>query len=95
MGLRMSSPTKHRTTGVYYFRERVPADLVEMARGRRIVVPIGDEQRDVTLGAEVKVSLDAREPRLVKERLCSSASIMKCPPPLVDTSCPRAINRKR
>lgn len=68
MGLLMASPTKHRTTGVYYFRERVPADLVEIAKGRRIVVPVGDEQRGVTIGAEVKVSLDAREPRIAKER---------------------------
>ena len=35
MGLRMATPWKHAPSGVYYFRQRVPADLVALV-GRRI-----------------------------------------------------------
>ena len=35
MGLRMATPWKHEPSGVYYFRQRVPADLVAVV-GRRL-----------------------------------------------------------
>src|SRR6056297_3536496 len=36
MVLSMSRPTKRKTTGVYYFRKRVPADLVPIVGRREI-----------------------------------------------------------
>jgi integrase len=35
MGLRMATPWKHEPSGVYYFRQRIPADLVAVV-GRRL-----------------------------------------------------------
>jgi hypothetical protein len=35
MGLRMATPWKHEPSGVYYFRQRVPTDLVAVV-GRRL-----------------------------------------------------------
>jgi hypothetical protein len=36
MGLIMATPNKHSKTGVYYFRKRVPTDLVDAFRGNEV-----------------------------------------------------------
>lgn len=41
MGLQMPRPFKHPKTGVYYFRVRVPADLVPHVGKSEIKIPLG------------------------------------------------------
>lgn len=66
MGLRMASVWKHPTTGTYYLRERVPADLVVRLRGRKVSLPVDGQHRPVTLGEFVKLSLNTKEPKTAK-----------------------------
>ncbi|WP_128292197.1 DUF6538 domain-containing protein [Afifella aestuarii] len=68
MVLRMASPRRNPTTGIYELRKRVPADLREKARGRMITLPVAGETRRVRAGAEVKVSLSTREATEAKKR---------------------------
>lgn len=63
MVLRMARPIKHRTSGIYIFKERVPADLRQRAKGTRVALPIGDTTTHVTVGGEfVELSLRTRDP---------------------------------
>ncbi|MCQ2005400.1 DUF6538 domain-containing protein [Rhizobium sp. NRK18] len=36
MSLRMATPWKHPKSGVYYFRKRVPINLVDAFRGKEV-----------------------------------------------------------
>jgi integrase len=74
MGLRMASPWKHPQTGTYYLRERVPLDLVDGVRGRRVTVPVNGQPRQVMLGEFVKVSLGTKEPKIAKDLYRDSAA---------------------
>lgn len=67
MSLAMPGPFKH-TNGTYYLRQRVPADLSEIARGRTISLAVDGKLRQVKLGQVVKVSLDTKDARTAKER---------------------------
>lgn len=63
MVLRMARPIKHRASGIYIFKERVPADLRQKAKGTRVALPIGGETTHVTVGSEfVELSLRTRDP---------------------------------
>lgn len=80
MVLFMARPTKRSGSSKHQFRKRVPADVLRVARGRRIVFSLpkahtGNERILVsaTLGAEVLISLRAEEPSLVKLRHSAAA----------------------
>ena len=66
MGLRMASAWKHPATGTYYLRERVPADLVNRVKGRKVAVPVDGQPRQVILGELIKLSLGTKEPKIAK-----------------------------
>lgn len=68
MVLSMPSPYKHRESNVYWCRQRVPAPLAELARGKVVSVTISGKTHSLKLGDEIKVSLGTRDPREAKER---------------------------
>lgn len=68
MVLPMPRPIKHKTTGVYYLRIRVPSDLRENAKGRTVVLTVGSRKAKVTVGDDVKVSLQTKDWTEAKER---------------------------
>ncbi|MEJ5084139.1 DUF6538 domain-containing protein [Brucella pseudogrignonensis] len=68
MGLPMPSPYKHPKTGVYYLRQRVPADLKDEARGRIVALPISETPKSFTVGDGVKASLETKDPAEAKAR---------------------------
>lgn len=68
MGLRMPGPEKHPKTGVYYFRQRVPTNLVALARGNRITVMISESPKTIKIGDAVKVTLNTKDPTTAKAR---------------------------
>ena len=76
MVLIMARPTKRPNSSFHQFRKRVPADVLERARGQRVIFTFPSEEiggpditTSVTLGGEVKFSLRAREASLVKSRM--------------------------
>lgn len=68
MVLSMPSPYKHRDSNVYWCRQRVPAPLADVARGKTVSVTISGKTHALKLGDEIKVSLGTRDPREAKER---------------------------
>jgi integrase len=73
MVLVMARPTSRPNSSFYQFRKRVPADVLERARGQRVTIPseeIGgaDLTASVTIGPELKFSLQTRDPALAKTR---------------------------
>jgi hypothetical protein len=63
----MPSPYKHPKTGVYWYRQRVPADLLSRAVGQNVSVTIDGCPSSLRVGAELKVSLRTKAPRRAKE----------------------------
>lgn len=57
MVLSMPSPFKHPATGVYWYRQRVPARLASSAKGKIVTVTVYGHPSSPTLGADIKVSL--------------------------------------
>lgn len=68
MVLAMPSPFKHPKTGVYWFRQRVPADIRAVAKGKTAYIHIGARTAPYTIGAELKVSLGTKDPAEAKDR---------------------------
>jgi hypothetical protein len=68
MVLSMPSPYKHPDTGVYWLRQRVPARLVSVARGKMVTVTVDGVPSTVKLGAEIKVSLRTKDPAEARAR---------------------------
>lgn len=68
MSLRMPGPWKHPTTGVYYLRQRMPADLKGAPPQGPVMIPVGDAQKAVNVGPWVKVSLATKDPTQAKTR---------------------------
>ncbi|WP_353619222.1 DUF6538 domain-containing protein [Stappia sp. BW2] len=64
----MPRPIKHKKTGVYYLRTRVPSDLREKAKGRTVLLTVGPKKAKVTVGDAVKVSLQTKDWAEAKER---------------------------
>ncbi len=77
MGLRMASPWKHPATGSYYLRERIPQDLAGKLKGRKVAVPVGGQDRQVTLNETVKVSLGTKEPKVARELYREAAAAVQ------------------
>lgn len=74
MVLRMARPIRRPGSSFPYFRKRVPADVLRLARGRRIAFAFPGEADgaevtvSATIGPEVKVSLGTRDPGIAKCR---------------------------
>ena len=66
MVLAMPSPFKHPITGVYWYRQRVPARLKATAKGQPATVTIDGHVSFLTIGAEIKVSLRTKSPAEAK-----------------------------
>lgn len=60
MNIRMSRPWLHPTTGQFYYRSRLRADVAVMA-GRTVTIDVGGESCTIKLGDLVKVSLRTRD----------------------------------
>ena len=54
----MVQPKPHSLTGVFYYRGRVPADLVKHVKGEQVQVKVADMVALITLGTHFKVSLE-------------------------------------
>jgi integrase len=68
MVLSMPSPYKHKATGIYWFKQRVPARLTAVARGRSVMVTVDEVPSMVKLGEYLKVSLRTKDPSEAKRR---------------------------
>lgn len=74
MALLMPRPIRRPDTSFLTFRARVPADVIEAARGQTIVLPFPSEGGEpehiafVRPGNEVKFSLRTRDPAIAKSR---------------------------
>jgi len=68
MSLSMPSPYKHPKTGVYYLRQRVPADLKDKAKGQTVALPIAGALKSFSPGDSVKASLETKDPAEAKAR---------------------------
>lgn len=66
MVLSMPSPYKHPATGVYWYRQRVPARLKSTAKGKSVTVTIDGHVSFPTIGEEIKVSLRTKSPAEAK-----------------------------
>ncbi len=67
----MPSPWKHPSTGILWFRVRIPRDVVAKAAGRTVCVPVGPVRRNIVLRDIAKVSLQTRDPAIAKVRFAS------------------------
>lgn len=68
MVFQMAHPKAHSRTGVFYYRGRVPADLIQQLRGEQVQVKVAGTLSLIKLGSHVKVSLLTKEPGLAKTR---------------------------
>ncbi|OAN84405.1 hypothetical protein A8B78_07055 [Jannaschia sp. EhC01] len=65
-GLKMAKPVMVGRT--YYLRVAVPSDLVNVAKGRPLALPVGSSTVRVETGTHVKVSLRTKDPSEAKQR---------------------------
>ncbi len=75
MVLLMNRPMKRSGSSLQYFRKRVPADILAIARGKRgtVVLPAGrsgepSEVAGFTIGADIRISLRTGDAALAKQR---------------------------
>lgn len=68
MVLRMPSPYKHPSTGIYWFKQRVPARLIGAAKGQVVTVTVDEFSCVVKIGEYIKVSLRTKEPAEARRR---------------------------
>lgn len=68
MVLSMPSPYKHPKTGVYWYRQRVPASLGALAKGKTVTVTLEGKVTTPKIGSDIKVSLGTKEPKVAKQR---------------------------
>lgn len=64
----MPHPYRHPKTGVWWYRERVPADLRSAAKGQSVTVVIAGRIAKHKIGTELRVSLATKEPNEAKVR---------------------------
>jgi hypothetical protein len=62
----MPEPKKDPKTGVYYYRQRAPKDVVGAAKGQPATVTINGMVRQLHIGDALKVSLGTKDPRLAR-----------------------------
>lgn len=68
MVLPMPSPYTHKITGVYWFKQRVPARLMASAKGKSVTVTVDELPSVVKLGEYIKVSLRTKDPAVARQR---------------------------
>lgn len=68
MVLPMPSPYKHKITGVYWLKQRVPARLTAQAKGKSVTVTVEELPFIVKLGEYIKVSLRTKDTSEAKRR---------------------------
>lgn len=68
MVLPMPSPYKHKSTGVYWLKQRVPARLVAAAKGKSVTVTVDGSPSVVKVGDYIKVSLRTKDVAEAKQR---------------------------
>jgi hypothetical protein len=61
-----ASPFKHPATGVYWYRQRVPARSASAAKGKLVTVTVDSHPSRPPLGADIKVSLRTKSPAEAK-----------------------------
>lgn len=71
LGLRMATPVKNHH-GVFYLREKVPADLRERVKGRTVSLPVAGEFKTVRIGEAVKLSLKTKETPVARQRFAEA-----------------------
>jgi len=77
-GIRMASPWKDKRTGMLYLRVRVPPDMLPLAPGRKVALPVGQDSRTITVGKNfVKLSLATREPDEAKARFIAAQAALQ------------------
>lgn len=64
----MPDPFKHPKTGVYWYRQRTPRDVVSTAKGQKCLVEIDERSYALTVGEALKVSLRTKDPREATRR---------------------------
>lgn len=72
MVLSMPRPYKHQKTGVYWYRQRVPAHLKSVARGQTVTVNVEGHLSHPKVGDTIQVSLGTKDPAEAK-RLSNEA----------------------
>ena len=80
MVLRVVRPMKRSGSSNHHFRQRIPTDVVEKARGSKLLLPIGDERVPVTISpkaTEVKASLRTADPSAAKIRQAAVATYLE------------------
>lgn len=71
MRIRMASPMLRKGSTVLQFRQRIPRDVLDRARGCALAIPVGDEVLHTIVGPaaqEVTGSLRTRDPHEAKAR---------------------------
>ncbi len=68
MVLFMPRPYKHPKTGVYWYRQRVPASLGSLPKGKTVTVTIEGKTTTPKIGSDIKVSLRTKEAKAAKQR---------------------------
>jgi len=74
MVLAMTRPTKHPKTGVYLYRQRVPRDVLPVAKGQQVTVTIDGKSFTLKVGSELKVSLRTKDGPKAKELAAEAQS---------------------
>ncbi|WP_133397557.1 DUF6538 domain-containing protein [Palleronia sediminis] len=77
MGLKMATPWKHPDTGIFYVYERVPTDVLGVAKGRIVTVQFGEQSYQVKLGTHVRLSLRTKDGRTAKGRYREAAASLQ------------------
>jgi integrase len=68
MVISMARPWRHPETGAWYFRGRVPADLLDKLGGQKLTVRVGGADRTILLRGIIKISLGTKEAGEAKVR---------------------------
>lgn len=61
MVISMSQPWRHPTTGAWYFRARIPADLKDRLADQKITLRVGSHDRTVIVRDILKISLSTKD----------------------------------
>jgi len=80
MLLRVVRPMKRRESSKHYFRQRIPLDVLEKARGLTLSIPLGEKsvKRKVAPKAvELKISLQTSDPSEAKTRQANIAAYLE------------------
>ena len=74
MALSMSRPIKAASSSMLRLKTRVPVDIRDRVKGRKIELPIGHGKQVVTIGEFVEASLQTRDPHEAKARHSAALS---------------------